>query len=145
MEHLLRLAQATDAPTAARWRGQVIGWARRDTGPALLPSAPVAPVGLFQHVLNCLAAPQRSEHRQLPVMDRAVHRRPTWTYAISMSSRRIRYYEQINNQNKRGWHTGSGSAYLYNDDDTQIGDASWLTADLRTSVGGTRIARLRLA
>ncbi|MFW6720011.1 polysaccharide lyase family 8 super-sandwich domain-containing protein [Streptomyces sp. MAR4 CNY-716] len=131
MEHVLRLAQGVDDRSAARWRGLVKGWVARDRGPAL-PQTPLAAVALFQRVLadDAIApARQRPEHRQFPVMDRAVHRRRDWTYAIAMSSRRIGHYEQINEQNKRGWHTGAGMTYLYNGDATQFGDAFWPTVD----------------
>lgn len=132
MEHLLRLAQAADPATANRWRSMVKGWVTRDTGAPLLPTAPLARVALFSAVLSDPAvapAAELTEHRQFPVMDRAVHRRPAWTYAISMSSRRIGYYEAINLQNKRGWHTGSGMTYLYGSDDTQFTDGFWPTVD----------------
>ncbi|NIK61553.1 polysaccharide lyase 8 family protein [Kribbella shirazensis] len=137
MEHILRLAQAVDPERALRWRSLVKGWLARDTAKPFPPRSPrwgfgPARVSLFAQVLDDPAIPaaaEREEHRQFPVMDRAVHRRNDWTYAISMSSRRIGYYEAINDQNKHGWHTGSGMTYLYNGDDTQFTDDFWPTVD----------------
>ncbi|NGN66658.1 polysaccharide lyase 8 family protein [Streptomyces sp. A7024] len=140
MEHILRLAQGVDDRTAVRWRALVKGWVTRDSGPELLPSAPLSRLALFQQTLKDDAvapAPHRPEHRQFAVMARTVHRRPEWTYAISMAGRRIGYYEQINDQNKRGWHTGAGMTYLYDDDATQFSDAFWPTVDAYRLPGTT--------
>ncbi|MFC7620360.1 polysaccharide lyase 8 family protein [Microlunatus sp. GCM10028923] len=137
MEHILRLAQAVDPERALRWRGLVKGWLARDTARPFPPEstrwgAGPARLALFAQVLDDPAIPataERTEHRQFPIMNRAVHRRPAWTYAISMSSRRIGYYESLNDQNKHGWHTGSGMTYLYDADDAQFTDGFWPTVD----------------
>ncbi|MDA3645820.1 polysaccharide lyase beta-sandwich domain-containing protein [Saccharopolyspora indica] len=137
MEHILRLAQAAGPEQALRWKGLVKGWVARDTA---LPSPPSsirwgrgpARVTMLAQVMDDPAVPaiaEREEHRQFPVMDRAVHRRSDWACAISMSSRRIGYYEGILSQNKHGWHTGSGMTYLYDADAGQFTDAFWPTVD----------------
>lgn len=62
-------------------------------------------------------------------MDRTVHLRPGFGFAISMHSSRIANYESINNENTKGWHTGDGMTYLYNGDLSQFSDNFWPTVD----------------
>ncbi|MGR5460030.1 polysaccharide lyase 8 family protein [Vibrio alfacsensis] len=57
---------------------------------------------------------QRIEHRQFPSMDRVIHHRPDWSFAIAMHSYRVGNYECMNGENLRGWHTADGMNYLYN-------------------------------
>ncbi|BBH21832.1 lyase [Paenibacillus baekrokdamisoli] len=62
-------------------------------------------------------------------MDRAVHQRKDFAFAISMTSERIANYERINNENLRGWYTGAGMTYLYNSDMHQYNEEFWPTVD----------------
>jgi len=62
--------------------------------------------------------------------DRIVHRRGAWSMGISMSSSRIKMYEGINNENKKGWYTGSGVTYLYNNDESYYDNDYWYTVDM---------------
>ena len=71
-------------------------------------------------------------------MDRVVHRRPGFTFAIAMSSSRIATYEAINGENRHGWWTGSGATYLYDDDLAQFDDGYWPTVDA-TRIPGTTV------
>ncbi|WP_272870224.1 polysaccharide lyase family 8 super-sandwich domain-containing protein [Aliivibrio fischeri] len=48
-------------------------------------------------------------------MDRVVHRRNDWAFALAMHSYRIGNYECMNGENLKGWFTGDGMTYLYND------------------------------
>lgn len=64
-----------------------------------------------------------------PEQDRVVHRRPGWSFALSLSSRRIARYESINDENLRAWHTADGMTYLYNDDLDHYVDGFWPTVD----------------
>ncbi|MFA1560262.1 polysaccharide lyase 8 family protein [Aliivibrio fischeri] len=50
-----------------------------------------------------------------PSMDRVVHRRNDWAFALAMHSYRIGNYECMNGENLKGWFTGDGMTYLYND------------------------------
>jgi len=47
--------------------------------------------------------------------DKVVHKRPSYTFTISMSSSRIYNYECINNQNMNGWYVSDGMTCLYNE------------------------------
>lgn len=75
--------------------------------------------------------------KQYPRMDRMVHHQDGFAFAVAMSSRRIFTYESINEENLRGWHTGSGAHYLYNDDLAHYDDAYWATVDHHRLPGTT--------
>jgi hyaluronate lyase len=55
-------------------------------------------------------------------MDQAVHLRPGFGFGVSMSSHRIGTYESTNGENLKGWYTGVGMTYLYNNDPLQFTD-----------------------
>lgn len=67
-------------------------------------------------------------HRSFPLMDRAIHRRDSYLFALSMYSDRIQNTEIMNHENKFGWHQGNGMTYIY-DDDNQYTDNYWNTVN----------------
>lgn len=73
--------------------------------------------------------PPYARNKQYAAMDRVAHVRPGYTFALSMSSQRIYNYETISGQNVRGWYTGDGMHYLYNDDLAHYDDNYWATVD----------------
>ncbi|MFF2203724.1 polysaccharide lyase 8 family protein [Streptomyces sp. NPDC058145] len=95
-----------------RWYGRIKGWIERDTVTPILtaPQFGVADLARLHTVAASPvpAAPEPLGHRLFPAMDRAVHRRPRFTAALSMAGDRIAHYECGNGENPRGWHTGSG-------------------------------------
>ena len=84
------------------------------------------------------ATPLEEGTRVYASMDRVVHRRPGFAFAIAMSSSRIATYEAINGENQHGWWTGSGATYLYDDDLAQFDDGYWPTVDA-TRIPGTTV------
>ncbi|MFE5291824.1 polysaccharide lyase family 8 super-sandwich domain-containing protein [Isoptericola sp. NPDC056618] len=58
-----------------------------------------------------LNPPERSV--ALNAMDRTVHRRPAYTFALARSSDRISRYEYMSGENLRPWFQGDGAHYLY--------------------------------
>lgn len=64
-----------------------------------------------------------------PNMDRVLQLRDSYGFGISMFSSRMVNYESINRENLRGWHTGDGMTYLYNNDSTQYEDNFWAAVD----------------
>ncbi|GEN56492.1 hypothetical protein GCM10012290_01400 [Halolactibacillus alkaliphilus] len=69
-------------------------------------------------------------HYNFANMDRVVHRTENFVFGISMYSNRIAAYEgNMNGENLKGYYTGSGMTYLYNDDLTQYSDNFWPTVD----------------
>ncbi|MEA4839660.1 MAG: polysaccharide lyase family 8 super-sandwich domain-containing protein [Bacteroidales bacterium] len=49
--------------------------------------------------------------------DRIIHERPNFRLGISMSSNRIGKYEGFSGNNLKGWYTGDGMTYIYNEND----------------------------
>lgn len=70
-------------------------------------------------------------------MDRAVQHNENYSVGISMHSKRIAAFEKINGENIKGWYTGSGMLYLYNNDLTQFIEDYWCTVDSRRLPGTT--------
>lgn len=62
-------------------------------------------------------------------MDRFVQHTPDYTLGLGLYSSRISSFEAGNKENKRGWHTGDGMLYLYNDDEVQFNKSYWPTID----------------
>lgn len=73
-----------------------------------------------------------------PNMDRVVYRpSDEWAIGLGFYSERIPSYELTNGENLKGWYTGAGAVYLYNEDDTQYTDNYWITADMYAIAGTT--------
>ncbi|HEV7625839.1 MAG TPA: polysaccharide lyase 8 family protein, partial [Streptomyces sp.] len=133
-----------------RWNGMVRGWIERDTAMPVLtdPQFDVAELSRLRAVADETGgevAPEPVGHRLFPAMARAVHRRPGWCAAISMSSDRIAYYEAGNGENPRGWHTGAGMLYWWGPPETlnQYTDDFWPTVDWYR-LPGTTVSTKRL-
>lgn len=95
---------------------------------------------LAQKILNDGTIPVRDEYQLYKVyadMDRAVQHRAGYSVGISMHSERIAAFEKINGENIKGWYTGSGMLYLYNNDLTQYAGNFWATVDTRRLAGTT--------
>lgn len=131
IEAVARLARAADEETAQRWRATCKGWLERKTYQGPFAAATPAQVALFKELLSAAvdSLPEPVTHSLFPNMDRVIHRRTGWGYAISMASTRISYYESINNENIKGFHTGDGMTYLYNADNGQYSDDFWPTVN----------------
>ncbi|MET9493408.1 polysaccharide lyase family 8 super-sandwich domain-containing protein [Streptomyces sp. NPDC006552] len=63
-------------------------------------------------------------------MDRTVHRRPGYAFALARSSRRISKYEYMSGENLLPWFQGDGAHYLYlsGQDQTQAYGVDYFTA-----------------
>ncbi|MFI5978704.1 polysaccharide lyase 8 family protein [Streptomyces sp. NPDC051452] len=84
-------------------------------------------------------------HALIAAMDRAVHRGPRFTAALSMASDRIAHYECGNGENPRGWHTGSGMlSWWPSGQGEQYTDWYWPTVDWYR-LPGTTVSTRRLA
>ncbi|GAB2899468.1 polysaccharide lyase 8 family protein [Streptomyces mayteni] len=114
------LAENGWRPLAARQPAQIAAAASVLDDPAIAPLP--APLGHFGY----------------PDMERFVHRRPGWTYCLSLNSDRVARYEYMNGENARGWHTGDGMHQLALDDDPfHFTDAYWPTCDAKRPPGVT--------
>ncbi|WP_105996054.1 polysaccharide lyase 8 family protein [Staphylococcus agnetis] len=74
-------------------------------------------------------------------MKRVVYHNPNlnYTFGLSLTSDKVSRYESINNENLKGWHTGAGMSYLYNDDVTQYRNHYWPTVNMTHLAGTTTL------
>ncbi|MFF3288915.1 polysaccharide lyase family 8 super-sandwich domain-containing protein [Streptomyces sp. NPDC003023] len=110
------------AYTAAGDREALEGYVKyvRQTSKAGLdPTSFVSPVSIARYtdVLNS-RAPARNlgpaaSHTAFNAMDRTVHRRPGYAFALARSSDRISKYEYMSGENLTPWFQGDGAHYLY--------------------------------
>ena len=87
----------------------------------------------------------KSLNKIFAAMDRVVHIQPEFAFGLSMSSSRIENYETINGENLKGWHTGDGMTYLYDNDLRQYSDNFWPTVNAYRLPGTTEDTRPREA
>lgn len=130
---LLTLARAdADAGRAARMRSAAKGMLTRSTARPYT-GASLATLAIAKSAMNdgsIVAAEEPKAHNQFPDMCRFVHRRPGWASSISLSSSRTGYYEALDRENPRGWHTGAGMGMVYlRTDNAQFNDNFWNTVD----------------
>lgn len=132
LEAVIRLSDIASPTDADAFEGMVKYWLQLDTDKTFHEQAPVDLIVAANEILGDPSITARGElttNRQFSAMDRTVHLRPDFGFGISMSSSRIGNYEAINSENNKGWHTGDGMTYLYNDDLSQFNDEFWPTVD----------------
>jgi hyaluronate lyase len=137
---VLLLASGVAEPYASRYKALAKGWITRDRLDDYLPGASIPEISRAKALLadtGVVPAPALPRHFQFYNQDRVVHRRPGWTFAIAMSSKRMARYEWGNGENLRGWYVGDGMTYLYNRDQSQFNDAYWPTVDAQRMPGTT--------
>ncbi|MFI2777764.1 polysaccharide lyase family 8 super-sandwich domain-containing protein [Streptomyces sp. ALB3] len=79
----------------------------------------VSPVSIARYAdILASSAPARdltpaASHAAFNAMDRTVHRRPGYAFALARSSARISMYEYMSGENLMPWFQGTGAHYLY--------------------------------
>ena len=145
-EGMLLLATAAPSALAAQIRGRVRSWLDEDAAGRIFTTGTIARTGLVVGLLSS-SVPATAEPdtgtRIFNSMARSVIRRPGHAFAVSASSSRIAWYECSSLENIRGYHTGSGMTYLYDQDVSQYDDEFWPTVD-RTRLAGTTVEQLML-
>ncbi|TDE38075.1 hypothetical protein E1295_34085 [Nonomuraea mesophila] len=132
VEAVLTLLEAAPESHARRWKPLVKGWLTRNQAIPYDTLAPLASVAKANALLADPSVPVGARTTGTYVfadMDRVVHRRPMWAFAIAMSSERIGAAEAMNRENLHGWYTGDGMTYLYTGDLTHWNDELWPTID----------------
>ncbi|MEW9552238.1 polysaccharide lyase 8 family protein [Nonomuraea sp. NPDC050783] len=132
VEAVLTLLESAPERHARRWRPLVKGWLTRNQAvpyDTLAPLASVEKAGALLADPSVPVGPRTTGTYVFADMDRVVHRRPGWAFAIAMSSERIGAAEAMNQENLHGWYTGDGMTYLYTDDLTHWSDDLWPTID----------------
>jgi hyaluronate lyase len=134
MQWLLTLAVSPFPPAAdaARIKSMIKYLALADTYRNFTNNVPLQLIAPTQQLMADNTVLPRGEllgHWTFAAMDRAVHLRPGWGLALSMSSSRVYNYESINSENLHGWFQGDGMTWLYNSDLSQFSDDFWPTVD----------------
>jgi len=141
---VVRLAYAAPDPSdAARYKAMVKQWMNEASAAAPYASLDsIQIINLTKAIMQDSGIPARGDlslNKQYPNMARAVHRRPDFTFGVSMTSKKVANYESINGENLKGWHTGAGMTYLYMNDPAAYMDAFWPTVDSHRLPGTTVI------
>lgn len=86
---------------------------------SLDPASFVSPVSIARHT-DLLDSPVPAKdlcptaaHAAFNAMDRTVHRRPGYAFALARSSTRVSAYEYMSGENLMPWFQGSGAHHLY--------------------------------
>ncbi|MCK2213047.1 polysaccharide lyase 8 family protein [Actinomadura sp. ATCC 31491] len=143
---VLLLGEHAPEPYRGRFAELAKGWIERGKHRPYLEHADVPETRRAVAVLDDKAVEAAGPpvgHHVFASMDRVVHRQPAWSFAISLSSRRIAAYEAINGENRHAWYTGDGMTYLYTGDLGQFGDDFWPTVDPHRLPGTTVAVRPR--
>ncbi|MFI1095313.1 polysaccharide lyase family 8 super-sandwich domain-containing protein [Streptomyces sp. NPDC020917] len=79
-----------------------------------------------------------AQHTAFAAMDRSIHRRPGYAFALSRSSTRISGYEYMSGENLMPWFQGAGAHYLYlaGQDQTQAFGIDYFTTVSPYALGG---------
>ncbi|AFC31656.1 putative xanthan lyase XalB [Paenibacillus mucilaginosus 3016] len=126
---IMRLSQVAPVEHAAAYKSMIKYWVMND--PTFYDVATLNMIVLAKATVGHESVKPRGElvqNKMFNQMARAVHHRPGFALGLSMFSKRIANYE-ANPENLRGWYTGSGMTYLYNNDDTQYADEFWATVN----------------
>ncbi|MFC8826796.1 polysaccharide lyase family 8 super-sandwich domain-containing protein [Streptomyces sp. NPDC057137] len=97
-----------------------VKFVRQTSKAALDPVVFVSPVSVARYadILADASVPARDlgdaeSHTAFNAMDRTVHRRPGYAFALARSSSRISKYEYMSGENLMPWFQGDGAHYLY--------------------------------
>ncbi|MFC4103411.1 polysaccharide lyase family 8 super-sandwich domain-containing protein [Paenibacillus xanthanilyticus] len=132
MASIIRLSQIAASGDSTAFKRMVKYWLQQDADLTFLRAVPVEMIIAAKEILANSSLPPRAElvkYKQFAGMDRALQLRPGYGFGISMFSSRIGNFESINAENNKGWHTGDGMTYLYNNDLSQFNDNYWATVD----------------
>ena len=137
---ILRLSESAPEPLATQYRSMIKQWVEQDQLTDYYAGSSIYEINLLQQLLNDHSIVPRGplvKSQLFAGMDKAVHLRENFGLALSMFSTRISSFEFGNGENPKGWYTGTGMTYIYNDDQTQYRDGFWPTVDLFRLPGTT--------
>lgn len=142
---LARLAEASDDAEKMKLQSIVKGHLQSDTFySAYLNLKSYKDVELFNHILSdeTIAAPENKDYiAAFNNMDKFVYNNAQsgYTFGLSMYSSRTQNYEDMNNENRHGWYTSDGMAYLYNNDLGHYSQNYWPTVNSYRLPGTTTV------
>ncbi|MGG4398325.1 polysaccharide lyase family 8 super-sandwich domain-containing protein [Paenibacillus thiaminolyticus] len=130
---LAMLAEGAPPEISANIRSMVKEWVSKDTTfDDYYKGLPIYSVILLKQVMNDDSVAARGELTRsymLNGMARVAHHRPDYAFGLSMFSDRISAFEMGNKENLKGWDTGLGMTYIYNEDLLQYRDGFWATVN----------------
>ncbi|MBE9918163.1 hyaluronate lyase [Paenibacillus donghaensis] len=130
---LLRLAEGAPADVAASIKSRAKEWISKDTTyENYYKGLSIYELTLVKQLMNDANIQPRGELIKSHVfagMDRVVHLRDGYGFGLSLFSNRISAFEKGNNENVKGWYTGIGMTYLYDNDLMQYRDGYWPTVN----------------
>jgi hyaluronate lyase len=130
---ILRLAEGAPPDKALQIKQMVKYWIMTDhTFDQYHTGLPLYELNLVKTLMNEDSIKPRKELEKNQVfagMDRVTHLRPGFGLGISMFSDRISAFEYGNGENSKGWYTGIGATYVYNNDLKQFSNDFWPTVD----------------
>lgn len=132
LSSILQIAQFAPTNDALAFKRMLKYWIQADTFRNFTNNVPLNLLAATRALLADPTITPRGEltgHYQFHNMDRVVHLRPGFGFALSLSSSRIYTYESINSENLHGWFTGDGLTTLYNGDLGQFSGNFWATVD----------------
>ncbi|MGP4110764.1 polysaccharide lyase family 8 super-sandwich domain-containing protein [Streptomyces sp. 4N509B] len=119
VEAVVDLSGHVEGPDAAALRGYV-KHLRASSRVPLDPARFVSPVSVARYadILADASTPAAdlnppASHAAFNAMERTVHRRPGFAFALARSSSRISKYEYMNGENLLPWFQGDGAHHLY--------------------------------
>ena len=142
IEAVIRLIPSFPGEAADRFTALVKQWIAEDTYRDFLAVTDLASLVAARQVIAS-PVPARGPlvaHKQHPRMDKAAHRRPSFSLGISAYSSRIYNYESIQNENLHAWHLSDGMVLLYTDDLGHYSEDYWPTVDPTRLPGTTVVA-----
>ncbi|SEO32540.1 polysaccharide lyase family 8 super-sandwich domain-containing protein [Actinacidiphila rubida] len=122
-----------------------VKYVRQTSRSAPDPAKFTSPISVVRYadLLADTATPARdlnapAQHTAFTAMDRSVHRRPGYAFALSRSSTRISGYEYMSGENLLPWFQGAGAHYLYlaGQDQTQAFGIDHVTTVSPYALGG---------
>ncbi|QIZ07197.1 DNRLRE domain-containing protein [Priestia megaterium] len=130
---IARLSQLAPSAQASSFKSMVKAWVQQDTTFAnYYSNLAIYDVVQIKSIMNdntITPGPELIKNHVFADMDRVVHLRPGFGFGLSMFSNRISAFEYGNGENLKGWWTGLGMTYLYNNDLTQYDNNYWPTVN----------------
>ncbi|HHW9787382.1 hyaluronate lyase [Staphylococcus aureus] len=145
MKSLLRLSDAMDESTKAKYKQIVKNSVKSDSSYGQNDTlSSYSDIDKMKSLMTDSTISTNGLTQQLKIynaMDRVTYHNKDLDFAfgLSMTSKNVARYENINGENLKGWHTGAGMSYLYNSDVRHYRDNFWATADMKRLAGTTTL------
>lgn len=137
---ILRLSTFAPEPHGSTLKSMVKYWILSDTSNSFykdMDAVSIVSAKMLIEDSKVLPKEELIGHFHFANMDRVVHRAPGYAFAISMYSKRIQNYEDMNDENKKAWYTSDGMTYLYNNDLNHYSEDFWPTVNPYRIAGTT--------